>query len=35
MSLVRSNEKIMVSRTLSKAYGLAGLRFGYLSLSPT
>lgn len=28
--LVAQNEKIMVSRSLSKAYGLAGLRFGYL-----
>ena len=29
LSLVRENEKIMVTRTLSKSYALAGLRFGY------
>ena len=28
--LVARNERIMVSRTLSKSYALAGLRFGYL-----
>ena len=28
------NEKIMVSRTLSKSYALAGLRFGYLVAQP-
>ncbi|WP_425615280.1 histidinol-phosphate transaminase [Anatilimnocola sp. NA78] len=32
--LVQQNEKIMVSRTLSKAYGLAGLRFGFLLAQP-
>ncbi|MDG2380089.1 MAG: histidinol-phosphate transaminase [Pirellulaceae bacterium] len=32
--LVAQNEKIMVSRSLSKAYGLAGLRFGYLIAQP-
>ncbi|MCE5302342.1 MAG: histidinol-phosphate transaminase [Planctomycetaceae bacterium] len=30
MSLVAQCDKIMVSRTLSKSYALAGLRFGYL-----
>jgi histidinol-phosphate aminotransferase len=34
MSLVAKNEKIMVSRTLSKSYALAGLRFGYLVAQP-
>ena len=34
LSLVRENEKIMVSRTLSKSYALAGLRFGYLVAQP-
>jgi histidinol-phosphate aminotransferase len=34
MGLVARNEKIMVSRTLSKSYGLAGLRFGYLVAQP-
>ncbi len=34
VSLVAQNEKIMVSRSLSKAYGLAGLRFGYLIAQP-
>jgi histidinol-phosphate aminotransferase len=32
--LVQRNEKIMVSRSLSKSYGLAGLRFGYLIAQP-
>jgi histidinol-phosphate aminotransferase len=32
--LVAKNEKIMVSRSLSKSYGLAGLRFGYLVAQP-
>lgn len=32
--LVAKNEKIMVSRSLSKSYGLAGLRFGYLAAQP-
>jgi histidinol-phosphate aminotransferase len=31
---VAANEKIMVSRTLSKSYALAGLRFGYLIAQP-
>lgn len=34
LDLVRQNEKIMVSRTFSKSYGLAGLRFGYLVAQP-
>jgi histidinol-phosphate aminotransferase len=34
VSLVTANEKIMVSRTLSKSYALAGLRFGYLIAQP-
>jgi len=32
--LVQKNEKILVSRSLSKSYGLAGLRFGYLAAQP-
>lgn len=34
VDLVALNEKIMVSRTLSKSYGLAGLRFGFLIAQP-
>ena len=34
MHLVSTNEKIMVSRSFSKAYSLAGLRFGYLVAQP-
>jgi histidinol-phosphate aminotransferase len=34
VSLVAANEKVMVSRTLSKSYALAGLRFGYLIAQP-
>jgi len=34
VSLVARCEKIMVSRTLSKSYALAGLRFGYLVAQP-
>lgn len=34
LSLVAENEKIMVARSLSKSYGLAGLRFGYLVAQP-
>jgi histidinol-phosphate aminotransferase len=30
IDLVRQDERILVSRTLSKSYALAGLRFGYL-----
>ena len=34
LSLVSRCEKILVSRTLSKSYALAGLRFGYLVAQP-
>jgi histidinol-phosphate aminotransferase len=34
VDLVAKNEKILVSRSLSKSYGLAGLRFGYLVAQP-
>jgi histidinol-phosphate aminotransferase len=34
LDLVRENERVMVSRTLSKSYALAGLRFGYLVGQP-
>jgi histidinol-phosphate aminotransferase len=34
VSLVAENEKVMVARTLSKSYALAGLRFGYLVAQP-
>jgi histidinol-phosphate aminotransferase len=34
VDLVAKNEKILVSRSLSKSYGLAGLRFGYLVGQP-
>ena len=34
MQLISQDERIMVSRTLSKSYGLAGLRFGYLVAQP-
>jgi len=34
MDLVAKNERIMVSRSLSKSYALAGLRFGYLVAQP-
>jgi histidinol-phosphate aminotransferase len=34
IELVKQNEKIMVSRTLSKSYALAGLRFGFLVAQP-
>jgi histidinol-phosphate aminotransferase len=34
LELVRRSEKILVSRTLSKSYGLAGLRFGFLVAQP-
>jgi len=34
LDLVRRNEKIMVSRSLSKSYALAGLRFGFLVAQP-
>jgi histidinol-phosphate aminotransferase len=34
LSLVARCEKVMVSRTLSKSYALAGLRFGFLVAQP-
>ena len=34
LDLVARNEKIMVSRSLSKSYALAGLRFGYVVAQP-
>jgi histidinol-phosphate aminotransferase len=34
LKLVAQNERIMVSRTLSKSYALAGLRFGYVVAQP-
>jgi len=34
LGLVQRNEKIMVSRSLSKSYALAGLRFGFLVAQP-
>jgi len=34
VDLVARNERIIVSRTLSKSYALAGLRFGYLVAQP-
>ncbi len=34
IDLVKSNPRIMVSRTLSKSYALAGLRFGFLVAQP-
>ena len=35
LDLVRQCEKVMVSRTLSKSYALAGLRFGYIVAQPS
>jgi histidinol-phosphate aminotransferase len=34
LDLVKQSEKILVSRTLSKSYALAGLRFGFLIAQP-
>ena len=34
LDLVRTNERVMVSRSLSKSYSLAGLRFGYVVAQP-
>lgn len=34
LGLVAENENVMVSRTLSKSYALAGLRFGFLVAQP-
>ncbi|MCC9604827.1 histidinol-phosphate transaminase [Blastopirellula sp. JC732] len=34
IDLVKQNDKVLVSRTLSKSYALAGLRFGYVVAQP-
>jgi len=34
LRLVQANERVLVTRTLSKSYGLAGLRFGFLVAQP-
>lgn len=34
IELIRQNERVMVLRTLSKSYALAGLRFGFLIAQP-
>lgn len=34
LALVRQSDKILVSRTLSKSYSLAGLRFGFVVAQP-
>ena len=34
LELVARNEKVLVSRSLSKSYALAGLRFGYVVAQP-
>jgi len=34
LKLVQQHERILVTRTLSKSYGLAGLRFGFLVAQP-
>jgi histidinol-phosphate aminotransferase len=34
LALVRKNEKILVTRTLSKSYALCGLRFGFVVAQP-
>ncbi|TWU57352.1 histidinol-phosphate transaminase [Rubripirellula reticaptiva] len=34
LDLVKQNERVFVTRTLSKSYGLAGLRFGFLVAQP-
>jgi histidinol-phosphate aminotransferase len=34
LTLVRENEKILVTRSLSKSYALAGLRFGFVIAQP-
>ncbi len=34
LDLVRGNERVMVSRSLSKSYALAGLRFGFVVAQP-
>ncbi|MEO1616950.1 MAG: histidinol-phosphate transaminase [Planctomycetota bacterium] len=35
IDLVQKHENILVTRTLSKSYGLAGIRFGYLVAQPS
>lgn len=34
LDLVRQHERVLVTRTLSKSYGLAGIRFGFLVAQP-
>ncbi len=34
LDLVKQNEKIIISRTMSKSYGLAGIRFGFAIAQP-
>ena len=34
LGLVQENERIMITRTLSKSYALAGIRFGFLVAQP-
>jgi histidinol-phosphate aminotransferase len=34
LDLVQENERVLVTRTLSKSYGLAGMRFGFLVAQP-
>ena len=34
LGLVEQNENVLVTRTLSKSYGLAGIRFGFLVAKP-
>jgi histidinol-phosphate aminotransferase len=34
LDLVQQNERLLVTRTLSKSYGLAGVRFGFLVAQP-
>ncbi len=34
IDLVKENDRVFVTRTLSKSYGLAGLRFGFLIAQP-
>ncbi len=35
LSLLRGRPRLVVSRTMSKAFGMAGLRLGYLAADPT
>lgn len=34
LDLVQQNQRVMITRTLSKSYGLAGIRFGFLVAQP-